>query len=136
MNTQSAPGARGDASPGFEVVLESDVSAGSHARRAIDGLADYLPASTLKELRWVVTELVENSVDHGTGGAITVVVEITPSGMACGTVSDGGRGPVEIAPGRKVGDGGLGLRIVDALAARWGVRAPSSDIWFELAPAV
>ena len=130
MNIRSTPGTRSD---GFEVILESVPRAGWHARREIDDLTDSLPALTLNDLRIVVTELVDNSVRHGTGGPITVAVEVMPSGTTRGTVSDGGRGPVEIAPPREVGDGGLGLRIVDALASHWGVNAPSTDVWFELA---
>ena len=57
-----------------------------------------------------------------------------PSGSTRGTVTDGGGGAVEIAARRDVGHGGLGLRIVDALASRWGVDVPSSDVWFEVAP--
>jgi two-component sensor histidine kinase len=135
MNTQSAPWTPSDGSLGFEVVLDSVPSAGSMARRQIEGLTDHLPALSLRDLQVVVTELVNNSVVHGSGRPIEVTVAVTADGFTRGTVSDRGVGPVEIAPPRDGGDGGLGLRIVDALASRWGVNQPSSDVWFELAPA-
>ena len=134
MNTQTPPPRRSEGSSGLEFALDSVPSAGSAARRQLDGLAGPLSALSFDELRIVVTELVNNSVRHGSGGPITVAVEVTPDGKTRGTVGDGGRGPVEIVAPRDLGDGGLGLRIVDALAAHWGVNAPSSDVWFELAP--
>ena len=123
---RSAPWARSDGSSGFEVVLESVPSAGGRARRHIDGLADALPALTLRDLRMVVTELVNNSVLHGSGRPIGVAIEVTAEGLTRGSVSDQGIGPVEIATPQDC-DGGLGLRIVGALASGWGV-------WFEIAP--
>jgi two-component sensor histidine kinase len=129
------PSKTGQGSLVFETVLESEPSAGASARQWLEGLAALISPLTLLDLRMVVTELVDNSVRHGTGGPIAVVVEVMPTGLTRGSVSDGGQGPVEIPlpaedPGR-----GLGLRIVDALAAGWGVRTPSSDVWFELDPA-
>ena len=123
----SAPWARSDGTSGFEVVLESVPSAGGRARRHIDGLADDLPPLTLRDLRMVVTELVNNSVLHGSGRPIGVAIEVTAGGLARGSVSDPAIGPVESASPPDACDGGLGLRIVDALASRWGV-------WFEIAP--
>ena len=123
-----------DGSLGLDFVLDSVPSAGSAARRRIDGLADHLPSLSVRDLQVIVTELVNNSVVHGTGHPIEVTVEVTADGFSHGSVSDGGVGPVKIAPPRDAGDGGLGLLIVDALASRWGVNHPSSDVWFELAP--
>ena len=135
MNIEATPWTRSDSSSGFEVVLESVPSAGGTARRHIDRLAVFLPASTVHDLRTVVTELVNNSVRHGSGRQIALVIEVAPGGVTSGTVSDGGVGPVEMVSSPAQVDGGLGLRIVDALASHWGVNAPSSDVWFELAAA-
>ncbi len=132
MNTGSAPWTRIESSSGFAVVLESAPSAGSKARRHIDELTDRLPAGTLRDLRIVVTELVNNSVVHGSGRPIEVAIEVAPGGLTRGTVRDRGMGPVEIASPYDGRNGGYGLRLVDALASRWGVDAPSSDVWFEL----
>jgi anti-sigma regulatory factor (Ser/Thr protein kinase) len=134
MNIGAPEWTPSDGSSVFEFPLDREPGAGAAARRQLDGLADLLPTSTLHDLRSVITELVNNSVSHGEGGPITVIVEVTPRGTTRGTITDGGEGPVAIAAAREVGDGGLGLRIVDALASRWGVSAPSSEIWFEFAP--
>jgi two-component sensor histidine kinase len=135
MDTQTAPWTRSDSSSGFQIVLESVPSAGSKARREIEGLANCLPDLTLHDLQMVVSELVNNSVLHGSGRPIEVTVEVTAGGLTRGMVGDQGVGPVEIAAPREARDGGFGLRIVDALASHWGVDRPSSDVWFELAPA-
>jgi two-component sensor histidine kinase len=134
LNTGAPPWTRSDESSGFEFILDSVPEAGAVARRRLEGLASFLPALTLQDLRAVVTELVNNAVTHGSGGPITVAVEVMPTGTARGTVTDGGRGPMKIAGGHEAGNRGLGLRLVDGLASRWGVHAPSSDVWFELAP--
>ena len=132
MNSGPAPWGPGKGSSGFEVSLESVPAAGGEARRPLAGLADRLPAAAFGNLLTVVSELVNNCVVHGSGGAIELSIEHTLSGHIRGTVSDGGMGPVEISsPG--IGEGGYGLRLVDVLASRWGVNAPSSDVWFEIA---
>ena len=133
MNTGAPQWTPGDDSSSVAFAVESGPGAGAAARRQLDGLADLVPALTLQDLRSVVTELVNNSASHGNGHPITVTVEVAQTGTARGTVTNGDRGAVAIAARRKVGDGGLGLRIVDALVSRWGVNAPSSDVWFELA---
>jgi len=90
----------------------------------------------LTDVRMVVSELVTNCVVHGTGAEIELAVDVSAAGFIHGTIGDGGTGPVAIPEPRARGEGGLGLRIVEALVSRWGVNAPSSDIWFELSPAV
>jgi two-component sensor histidine kinase len=134
MSARATPWTRRDGSAGLDILLDSVPSAAKTARRHMGGLSDLLPAATFHDLRTVVTELVDNSVLHGTGGSIAVVIGVTPGGVVRGTVSDGGQGPVEIAAPRNVRDSGLGLRIVDVLVSCWSVNAPSSDVWFELAP--
>ena len=123
---------RSDGSSVLEVVVDSVPSAGSTARRHLDGLSEILSAPILHDLRTVVTELVDNSVRHGSGRPIVIVIEVMPDGVTRGTVSDGGQGPVEIAAPGEPYDSGLGLRIVDVLVSHWGVDPPSSDVWFEL----
>ena len=136
MSAEATPWTRSDGSSGLDILLDSVPSAAKTARRHVGGLTDVLPASMLHDLRTVVTELVDNSVLHGTGGSIAVVIGVTPDGVIRGTVSDGGQGLLEIAAPRNVRDSGLGLRIVDVLVSRWSVNAPSTDVWFELAPII
>jgi anti-sigma regulatory factor (Ser/Thr protein kinase) len=126
----------GRGASGFQVTLRSDGDAAHEARRQVNGLADLLPVAVLADLRTIVSELVTNCVRHGTGREIEVTVAVARDGSVRGSVGDGGVAPVEIGPPQSAFDAGLGLRIVDALVTRWGVHAPSSDVWFELAPVV
>jgi anti-sigma regulatory factor (Ser/Thr protein kinase) len=115
-----------------DVSLDSVAEASREARHLIDGLGYLVPSSVLADLRTVVSELVNNCVAHGTGEPIDVCIDVTPGGDVRGRVGDLGCAPVGVAPPRAPGDGGLGLRIVDVVASRWGVCSPSSDVWFEL----
>lgn len=135
METGVQPWALADSSD-TRVELESLPDAALKARAQINLLADRLPTPVLADLRTIVSELVTNCVKHGTGRRIELGVEVAADGSIRGCVSDGGNGPVAIATPRPAGDGGLGLQIVDVLASRWGVCAPSSDVWFEIAPQV
>jgi anti-sigma regulatory factor (Ser/Thr protein kinase) len=119
--------------PRAQASLQRRPEAGHQVRQLVDGFGDRLPAPLLVDLRTVVSELVNNSVVHGTGDVVEVWIDVTPAGDVRGYVSDRGLAHVELADSRPLGEGGLGLRIVDALASRWGVCAPSSDVWFELA---
>lgn len=121
----------GKGSTGFAVSLESVPAAGGEARRHLAGLADRLSTAAFGGLRTVVSELVNNCVVHASGGPIELSIEHTLSGLIHGSVSDGGMGPMEIsAPtGRR---GRMWTGLVDLLASRWGVNAPSSDVWFEM----
>ncbi len=86
----------------------------------------------------LVSELVTNSVLHADsrlpGGTVTVTVTGT-AGTARVEIRDAG-GPtlprLKEEPG--VAEGGRGLRLVDALAARWGYRCDAAGLttWFEV----
>jgi two-component sensor histidine kinase len=117
----------------IEAALESEIEASRQARRLIDRLGDVLPSSVLADLRTVITELVTNCVEHGSGNPIDVRIEVTEAGDVHGSVSDGGSAPISLLPATGVDDRGLGLRIVEALTSRWGTSPRSSDVWFELA---
>jgi anti-sigma regulatory factor (Ser/Thr protein kinase) len=128
------PGSLRDPS-GFEASLRSTPEAPRAARECVNRFADRLPAAILADVRMVVSELVTNCVVHGTGAQIELAIDVTEAGFVRGTVTDGGTGPVAVSAPRRPGEGGFGLRIVETLVSRWGVNAPSSDIWFEFSPA-
>ena len=81
----------------------------------------------------LVSELVTNAMRHG-GEPIRLVANITPSGLRV-EVYDGN---VDAFPAvrdmRPDAPGGRGLRLVDALADRWGtIEADDGKcVWFEI----
>jgi two-component sensor histidine kinase len=97
---------------------------GHHLRDRVDG-------GLLLDLQLIISELVTNSLRYGPGGPIEVEIAVTEDGSITGEVEDHGRGEVAM---REIADesGGFGLRIVDALANRWGVYEGSTHVWFEL----
>jgi anti-sigma regulatory factor (Ser/Thr protein kinase) len=116
----------------LEFTVESTPEAALQAREALAELRGTVADETYADLRVVVSELVANSVEHGPAGPVSVSIELLAAGGVSGWVRDGGPGGVKISEGAEPGVG-LGLLIVDTLAASWGTRPASSDVWFELA---
>jgi two-component sensor histidine kinase len=84
----------------------------------------------------IASELVTNAVLHSSCGADDVLdVCITSDGWLRISVLDpgGSGGAAEIAE-RPVGLGGLGLKIVQAAADRWGTdrRLEGDEVWAEM----
>jgi hypothetical protein len=98
-----------------------------------EGFSGSPPLGALYDLLTIVTELVTNSVRHGPGAPIDVRLQVADDGTVRGEVEDQGEGEVAI---REItcGAGGFGLRLVDAVAERWGVHEGSTHIWLELRP--
>jgi two-component sensor histidine kinase len=103
--------------PLVRMVEESLVSPDRPVRVTVEGSAGLLPAQIATPLAVVLTELVQNAVDHGYpegGGAGTVVVSLQNDGeelVLC--VEDHGQG---LPPGFRIDDAtGLGLSIVRSL---------------------
>lgn len=88
-------------------------------------------------VRLLTSELVSNAMWHGTAGAFWVDVESEPGHVRVG-VTDGGSGDVGFASAHRWPESGHGLRLVDALADRWGVEPaagqPGKRVWFEISP--
>jgi signal transduction histidine kinase len=119
---------------GIRLELEPRPEAGYQARDEVgDLLRDQVDDGVLIDLQLIVSELVTNSLRYGPGETIEVEITVTEDGSVTGEVEDHGRGEVEM---REIADevGGFGLRIVDALASRWGVCEGSTHVWFELSP--
>ncbi|WP_283134198.1 ATP-binding protein [Rhizohabitans arisaemae] len=116
-------------------------SAGSARAYARDLLADAVPATTLHDVTLAVSELVTNAVVHSDsglpGGSVTVVVtlgaairvEVTDAGCA-------GHRPEIARDVEPDATSGRGLRLVQALSARWGVfpvdSAGPRTVWCEI----
>ena len=112
--------------------LECDPEAPRRARRVVSGLEAVLPPPIIHDLGVVVTELVSNAVRFGPPAPIGVAVDVQADGGVRGAVADGGVGTEILDRGRDLGDGGLGLLIVDALCTRWGAEHRPNRVWFEL----
>jgi two-component sensor histidine kinase len=112
-------------------LLAPDAASVVLARRAVDALP--LPRTRTGAVKLIVSELVTNSIEHGqlsTGDRIEVRARVSPQGALRIEVRDPGPGPPPDAPG------GMGWRILERLADRWGVdqHGGQARVWFELDP--
>ena len=86
----------------------------------------------------LVSELYSNSVRHGGSGApgetVTVAVMTGPGVVRVEVIDRSGPGVPELRPADRDAEGGRGLQLVAALAAKWGWRRRSGRTvtWFEL----
>jgi two-component sensor histidine kinase len=117
----------------LKLELESARGASAQARDELRILEDRLGGRTLADLLLVVTELISNSVKFGPGVPIDLGLEICDDGSVAGLVADHGSGLVAMREIDSGEPGGFGLQIVDRIASSWGVRARTTDVWFELA---
>lgn len=111
--------------PRWTVRLPEDMSAPGVAREAIDEWLRDVNRGVHCDARSVVSELVLNAVRQG-GAPFELSVEQRGDRVRI-EVADGGE-----PTGRRPPEG-WAQRIVDALAARWGVRGDDAHVWFELA---
>ena len=114
--------------------IARDDRAPAKAREAFDELAPQLAPSAFEDARLLVSELVANSVRHGEGDTVRLIVDVRDERRVRCEVVDQGSGFLPLA--RPVGsqeDGGWGLYLVESLAESWGVREGSTHVWFELA---
>lgn len=120
--------------------LNLDVPARAEAAQEVrDVLRRYLGGSVaeceLNDAELVVTELLTNSVRHA-GIALDAPLRIrlsTGRGVLHLEVEDGGQtGAVRIRDADPV-TGGIGLKLVDALALAWGIeRGDHTTVWVDL----
>ncbi|HEX3975252.1 MAG TPA: ATP-binding protein [Solirubrobacteraceae bacterium] len=111
--------------------LSRDEHAPAAARHAMrESCAGYSPDTT-DTARLLVSELVTNSVQHGEGDTVTLLIDSRrPDVLRCGVI-DGGSGFVPVAPADRAA-GGWGLRLVERLSSVWGVREDPTHVWFDL----
>jgi anti-sigma regulatory factor (Ser/Thr protein kinase) len=115
--------------PETVLTLERTTHAPREARRRVRALgSDRVDDATL-----LVSELVTNAVKYGPEhDAIKLIVE-SDGERTRFTVHDLGLGPLpEMRDADDPAPGGHGLRLVDAVADRWGVERGSTRVWFEL----
>jgi two-component sensor histidine kinase len=112
--------------------LPRDDRAPGVARRAMDRLPSTFDGETVEDVRLLLSELVTNSVRHGSGDTVTVLLDAEmPGALRCEVIDDGHG----FVPRARRGDstGGWGLELVERLATSWGVREGSTHVWFEFA---
>lgn len=129
------PQAYKDAPLRVSLSLASRDEAPAEARRALEPLAPALTPRAYADLRFVVSELVGNSVKHAPGRSIDLWVERNDQGKIEGAVADHGNANIAIREQADPLTGGLGMRIVDALTERWRADSRNSRVWFQIAPA-
>jgi two-component sensor histidine kinase len=116
----------------FRLVLSPDRGAGFRAREAVRQRFGTLAEATRRDLIAVVTELVNNSVEHGPGKPITLTLVLGRESIR-GEVADQGNPAAaipQIREGSESDSGGLAL--VDRLTSEWAVYEGSTHVWFEM----
>lgn len=117
--------------------LACDEDAPRRARESIDDLP--VSIGLREDARLLTSELVTNALLHSgcsRGDLIAVRVSLTRAGSIVIAVCDPGHSEKEarIAPPDDGLNGGVGLRLVDLLAHRWGSeRSDGHVVWAELA---
>ncbi len=112
-------------------LLPTPETPGIARRRLVEAYAAQLDRNELQDAKLLTSELVTNAFLHGRG-PIEVTVLLDENRLTV-DVTDEGDGFEAAGRGYEpLGVGGLGLKIVDAVASRWGVHEGSSHVWFEL----
>ena len=118
------------------VALEATLDSARAARDAMRALRPYLTDDDLDDVRLMVSELVSNSVRHGSllrGDAITVTADLAGQVLTV-DVADLGAGfsphAMPVPPDRS----GWGLFLVDRLAKSWGFNndGGATHVWFQV----
>ena len=118
-----------------ELTLPAEPRAAAVARRHVHELP--LDDETREVVCLLVTELVTNAVRHGRideKTEIQVNLGVADDGLVhVDVVNDGPAFTPELRNGPVDVEGGLGLRLVDKLADRWGIVGNgSTKVWLEL----
>ena len=109
-------------------------SSPGEARTLACAWAEALGPEELVALELIVSELVTNAVQHGTG-EVTMVLAPTENGVRVGVHDHGGGVPApRVVTARSTG--GRGLQLVESLSSDWGV-ARAGDlgktVWAQIA---
>ena len=124
----------------FSRRLPHEPAAVPEARGALEPLATVVDREAFGNLRLLVSEVVTNSVRHGShGGSAPIELSVVAAPHRVrGEVADGGAGFAPAARSDRADEGsGWGLHLVDLLSDRWGVeRNGRTVVWFELEAAV
>jgi anti-sigma regulatory factor (Ser/Thr protein kinase) len=108
----------------------------AEARSALDALGTELSEETLDDMRLLVSELVTNVIRHGEldpHDRLLVRVVLRERSVRAEVTQPGPpfRPRVATTPAR-VQESGWGLKLLELLTDRWGVRSDPTCVWFEL----
>ena len=113
--------------------LECTSQAPREARGRVRGLRHVIGPDRVDDATLLVSELVTNAVKYGPEHEAITLIVTSGGDRTRFTVHDLGVSPLpEMRPDDDPGEGGHGLRLVDAVADRWGVERGSTRVWFEL----
>ena len=113
--------------------LERTTDAPREARGRVRDLYHHVDPDRVEDAVLMVSELVTNAVKYGPEAEAFRLIVATDEQTTRFTVHDFGVGPLpEMRDEADLAPGGHGLRLVDALADRWGVERGSTRVWFEL----
>ena len=104
------------------------------ARTFVRGCADVLGATPNADAILLTSEVVTNAVQHADTRAVVILVERVGSALHVAVLDDDPSPPV-LQPDEPGQAGGFGVRLVDQLAASWGVDDLVEDgkrVWFEI----
>ena len=115
--------------------LRRGSGAPGEGRRSLSSVAPLLSAEVADAVRLTISELVTNALLHAPAdsGPIELILRIEP-GVLVVEVRNGGKPFVPDVHDTDEATGGRGLRIVEHLADRWGIRAEDGTcVWAEFA---
>ena len=122
-----------DVRPAAEAEIARELDGGRRARAFLDGrLRGHVAEAALRDAKLVATELVNNAVLHGEG-RITFRAELRKDAIRVEVVDEGTGNTPAVREEAETAMGGRGLRIVDALAMRWGVFEGTTHVWADVA---
>jgi transcriptional regulator with XRE-family HTH domain/anti-sigma regulatory factor (Ser/Thr protein kinase) len=112
----------------------ADVLAPRHARTAMAAVGVGLPEADLEIARVLISELVTNSVIHGSTGEGSTVGVFIGVGRDRLRVEVSDESQTKARPRTPTPEGGYGLALVAELASRWGAGRENgvNVTWFEL----
>ena len=123
----------------LEFSIAADLTAPSSARRCVERLSDFTDPDLLSDIKFLVNELVTNSIQHGSSPGDWIGLTMTGD-PACVRVEVSDQGPgFEAFPRAADLDdtSGRGLYLVSQMSDRWGVdREDRTRVWFEIHPAL
>ena len=109
--------------------LPRDATAPRRARQLVEEHTGALEGERRDAIALLVSELVTNALLHGEGD---IVLTLEPRGQVLRVeICDHGRAHPHVRETAGA-DGGWGLRLVDAMALRWGLGQDATRVWFEL----